>query len=54
MILFEGQNGYITASYIVTAIVFAALVIWILQDRKKQKKALAALEAQGISRKKTG
>lgn len=47
---FDDQNGYITASYVLTAIVFVVLTFWVLSDRKKQKKALSALEQQGITR----
>jgi len=48
---FEDQNGYITASYMLTAVVFAGLIFWVLSDRAKQKKALQNLEAQGVTRR---
>lgn len=54
---FDDQNGYITASYALTLIVFVVLTFWVLSDRKKQQKAMSALEQQGISRQdkeKTG
>lgn len=52
--LFDGHNGYITASYALTALVFIILSIWVLSDRAKQKKALAKLERQGIIRQDKG
>ncbi|MEP2943339.1 MAG: heme exporter protein CcmD [Hyphomicrobiales bacterium] len=54
---FDDQNGYITASYVVTALVFIVLTFWVFSDRKKQKKALNELEQHGITRhdkEKTG
>ena len=54
---FDDQNGYITASYALTLIVFVVLTFWVLSERKKQQKAMSALEQQGISRQdkeKTG
>ena len=54
---FDDQNGYITASYALTLIVFVVLTFWVLSDRKKQHKEMSALEQQGILRQdkeKTG
>ncbi|MEP3525243.1 MAG: heme exporter protein CcmD [Hyphomicrobiales bacterium] len=54
---FDDQNGYITASYVVTALVFIVLTFWVFSDRKKQKNALNELEQHGITRhdkEKTG
>ena len=47
---FDDQNGYITASYALTLIVFVVLTFWVLSDRKKQHKEMSALEQQGILR----
>ena len=47
---FDDQNGYITASYAITVIVFIVLIVWTLKNNAKQKKALAELEQQGIIR----
>ena len=47
---FDDQNGYITASYAITVIVFIVLIVWTLKNNAKQKKALADLEQQGIIR----
>lgn len=51
---FDDQNGYITASYVLTALTFIALTLWALCDQAKQKKALAELEAKDILRKDSG
>ena len=43
--------SFILASYAVTALVFAALVVWLLVDDRVQKARLAALEKAGVSRR---
>lgn len=47
---FEGANAYITMSYAITTVVFAILIIWVMSERSRLKKALSDLEAQGITR----
>ena len=47
---FDDQNGYITASYAITVLVFIVLIVWTMKNNAKQKKALADLEQQGIIR----
>lgn len=48
---FDDQNGYITAAYALTALVFCVLIIWVLWDQAKQRKAFAQLDAEGLVRK---
>ena len=43
--------GFILAAYGATAILVAALVFWVVADHRTQRRALAALEAQGITRR---
>ena len=43
--MFDGQNAYITASYLVSALVFIALIGWVMMERYRQKKTLAHLES---------
>ncbi len=43
--------SYIWASYAIYAVVLAALVLWIVWDGARLKRRLAALEAQGVSRR---
>jgi heme exporter protein D len=43
--------GFIVAAYLVTVVVLAGLVLWILADGRAQKKRLAALDARGIRRR---
>ncbi|HEY8267637.1 MAG TPA: heme exporter protein CcmD [Xanthobacteraceae bacterium] len=47
-----GANaGFIIAAYGVVAIVVGLLVAWVAIDFRKQKRALAELEARGITRR---
>ena len=43
--------GFIAAAYIVTAIVLAGLLLWIVADGRRQSRRLADLEARGIKRR---
>jgi heme exporter protein D len=43
--------GFILAAYGATAILVAALVFWVIADHRSQRRALAALDAQGITRR---
>ena len=47
-----GANaGFIIAAYGSAAIVIALLVAWVVIDHRMQKRALAELEARGITRR---
>jgi heme exporter protein D len=46
-----GHAGFILAAYGATAILVAALALWVVADHRTQRRALAALEAQGITRR---
>ena len=43
--------GFILAAYLVTVVVLAGLVVWIIGDGRQQKRRLADLEARGIRRR---
>ena len=43
--------GFIIASYLVTFVVIAGLVGWVVLDGRLQKRRLAELEARGIRRR---
>lgn len=43
--MFEGHLAFVSAAYGFAALVFAAIIFWIVSDRAKQKKALLNLEA---------
>ncbi len=43
--------GYIFAAYGATALVFAALIIWVVRDTGEQKRKLKQLEAEGAVRR---
>jgi heme exporter protein D len=43
--------GFIAAAYIVTAVVLAALYLWIVVDGRRQTRRLADLEARGVRRR---
>jgi heme exporter protein D len=43
--------GFILAAYAAAAIVLGLLVLWVQLDYRAQRRALAALEAQGIGRR---
>ena len=47
-----GANaGFIIAAYGAAAVVVLLLVAWVVIDFRKQKRALAELEARGITRR---
>ena len=46
--------GFIIAAYGATAIVVVLLVAWVAIDHRKQKRALAELEARGVKRRAGG
>jgi heme exporter protein D len=43
--------GFIIASYAVTIATIGALIAWIAIDHRRQKAALAGLEARGVTRR---
>jgi heme exporter protein D len=43
--------SFIVASYAVVAVVMAGLVAWLVLDGRRHRRALEALEAQGIRRR---
>jgi heme exporter protein D len=43
--------GFILAAYLVTALVLAGLVAWIVMDGRALRRRLAELEARGIRRR---
>jgi heme exporter protein D len=46
-----GGFGFIFASYAVTLVVMAGLILWVILDRRRQDRRLAELEARGIRRR---
>jgi heme exporter protein D len=46
--------GFIIACYVVTALVVAALFIWLFSDRSRLTRQIAELEAKGITRRSAG
>jgi heme exporter protein D len=47
-----GANaGFIIAAFGAAAIVVVLLVVWVVVDHRMQKRALAELEARGITRR---
>jgi heme exporter protein D len=43
--------GFITASYLVTAVVMAGLVVWLAMDHRQVTRRLAVLDARGVRRR---
>jgi len=43
--------AFIWASYAVTAVALAGLVMWIVSDGRRQRRLLDELEAQGVRRR---
>jgi heme exporter protein D len=43
--------GFIVAAYGSAVLVVIALVLWVVVDYRAQQRALAALEAQGVTRR---
>jgi heme exporter protein D len=46
--------SFIIASYAVVGGIVAMMFFWVIADERKQKRRLADLEAQGISRRSDG
>jgi heme exporter protein D len=42
--------GFVAAAYLLTAVVLAGLIVWVLADGRAQRRRLAELEARGIRR----
>lgn len=43
--------GFIVACYVVTVVVIGGLFVWILADGARLRARLAAMEAQGMTRR---
>jgi heme exporter protein D len=43
--------AFIVAAYLITALVVAGLVAWVIADRRAQARALANLDARGVRRR---
>jgi heme exporter protein D len=43
--------GFIVAAYAVTAVVVAALIVWVMLDYRVQQRALADLDKRGVTRR---
>jgi heme exporter protein D len=48
---FGPHATFIVTAYAAAAIVLAALVLWVWLDYRAQRRSLAALEAQGVTRR---
>jgi heme exporter protein D len=48
---FGRHATFIFSAYGAAALVLAALVLWVWLDHRAQQRALAALEAQGVTRR---
>jgi heme exporter protein D len=48
---FGPHSAFILAAYGAAALAVAALILWVVLDHRAQRRALAALEAQGIVRR---
>ena len=47
-----GQHaGFIVAAYAAAAVIVAVLVAWVLADHRAQRRILAELDAQGVTRR---
>lgn len=47
-----GQHAnFIIGAYGVVAFVMAALIVWVVADYRTQRRALADLEARGVTRR---
>jgi heme exporter protein D len=47
----DPHAGFIVAAYLVAALVVAALAAWVVLDHRMQTRALAELEARGVTRR---
>jgi heme exporter protein D len=43
--------AFIVAAYLITAIVLAGLIAWVVIDHRAQARALADLDARGVRRR---
>jgi heme exporter protein D len=48
---FGPHASFISMAYGAAALVLAAVILWVWFDYRAQRRALAALEAQGVSRR---
>ena len=48
--MFGQHAAYIIPSYVITALVMLAIIVWIQMNYARQKGEIAALEAKGIRR----
>lgn len=42
---------YVSAAYLISALVLAGLVVWILADQRSRRREMAELEASGARRR---
>ena len=50
----DAHIGFIVAAYLLSALVLAALIGWVVMDGRAQQRRLADLEARGIRRRSAG
>jgi heme exporter protein D len=43
--------AFIVAAYLITALVVAGLIVWVIADNRAQARALAELDARGVRRR---
>lgn len=48
---FGPHAGFIIAAYGAALAVFALLIVWVVVDHRRQRRAIETLEAQGITRR---
>ncbi|AXS38918.1 heme exporter protein CcmD [Breoghania sp. L-A4] len=48
------HSAYILASYAISLAVVLGVIVWVLADQRRQKRALSDLEARGITRRSRG
>ena len=51
--LFDGHNAFIAFSYGITFLVFVIAILWVILDGKKQRRILAKLEQDGVTKQRT-
>jgi heme exporter protein D len=47
----DPHAGFVLAAYLAAALVMAALAAWVVLDHRTQARALAELEARGVTRR---
>jgi heme exporter protein D len=47
----SAHAGFVVAAYGAALGIMAALVLWVIADYRAQRRALAALEEQGVTRR---